>query len=78
MLTKKVIQNFIYGRAGSSKSLTSTGKELYSYNLLIARNDGAVTLANYTNSGTFISQTTSKHVGYVRPYASKIVDPSEF
>ena len=69
MSNSKVIQNFIYGRSGSSKSLISTGKELYSYNLLIARNDGAVTLANYTSSGTYISQTTSKHVGMVKQVA---------
>ena len=63
---------------GESNVRTSNGNlsvrngKLYSYNLMIAEhnNDGNTIIWDYTASGEYYSQTTSKHVGLARRYAS--------
>ena len=56
-------------------TLYSDGK-VYSYDLLIAEIiDGVHTLYNHTaKGGSYHSQTTSCHVGVLKPYSLKVVN----
>ena len=69
MTNSQVIEAFLKRRHGLSGNtvLKSTGNNLFSYNLEIARwhPKGVMTVLN-TASGEYKSQTTSKHVGYIR------------
>lgn len=65
MKNHEVIEAFIAGRKGanSRKNLRSDGYRLWSYNLCIAvRRGPEMAVGNYTVSGSYYSQTTSKHV----------------
>ncbi len=74
----QVIKAFLDGREAHSLSLTSTFYPqmgtlaprgfLRSYNQLIARYDEGCgfLVFDFTSSGEYISQTTSKHVGMVK------------
>jgi hypothetical protein len=69
MTKKDVINAWAQGQASkrARSSLSTDGRDLYSYDLKIATrgNDGQLNVYNYTSSGKFISQTTSIHVGMV-------------
>jgi len=60
-----------------SMSLTTDGKNLYSYNLLIGKTIlGKKMAIDYTKTGgKYHSQMTSNHVGLAKRYANKIVNP---
>ena len=79
---QKVIEQWKKGKKGKSNSMSTDGKKLYSYNLLIGYvgEDGYKYVYNYTAKtdygcfghpikGEFISRTTSKHVGLARRIA---------
>jgi len=59
-----------------SESFWTDGTYLYSYALKIGvRELGYCALYEYTAHGTFVSCTTSCHVGIARPYADLVVLP---
>jgi len=60
MKNEDVVRAWIVGRVAATKSLTTNGKKLWSYQLCIADGD---TIYDYTASGEFRSATTSQHVG---------------
>ena len=77
----QVLKAFENGRAGSSKNgaFSTDGTTLYSYGLPIAVHRGCVVVGDYTASGTYYSQTTSKHVGYARGIPGAVlVSPEVF
>ena len=76
MNNSQVLKAFFNGRAGSSKNgaFSTDGNSLYSYRLRIATHMGAeIAVGDYTASGSYYSQTTSKHVGYARSLPSAVV-----
>jgi hypothetical protein len=76
MNNSQVLKAFAAGRAGSSSNgaFSTDGKSLYSYRLRIATHMGAeIAVGDYTASGSYYSQTTSKHVGYARSLPSATV-----
>ena len=76
MTNQKVIENWTQGKQGKSLHMKTDGKSLFSYNMKIGE-----TLTNGKKYGLnvqspfFYSMTTSGHVGIVRYYADKMVDP---
>lgn len=76
MNNRQVLNAFYAGRAGSSKNgaFSTDGNTLYSYGLRIATHMGAeIAVGDYTASGSYYSQTTSKHVGYARSLPGAVV-----
>lgn len=82
MKNEDVIKAWHEGKKAETDHLSTDGKKLYSYGLLIGirGEDGHLCVYNYTaHSDTdwkgdrvephFISNTTSKHVSLARPYA---------
>ena len=62
----------------SRTNLTTDGKNLYSYRLLIGftGGDGKKILYLYqAPTGNFVSTTTSKHIGQAKGYADKEIVP---
>lgn len=62
-----------------NNSFSTNGIDLYSYQQLIGTTStcGAKILYNYTsNAGCFISNTTSTHVGYAKPFSDEMVHPN--
>lgn len=61
----------------SNKTYSTDGSTLYSYDLPvgITTYDGIKVLYDYTSTGTFISTTTSTHVGLAESYAHKKLNP---
>ena len=76
MTNEKVIENWKQGKQGKSLHMETDGKSLFSYEMKIGQ-----TLVNGEKQGLnvqrpyFYSQTTSKHVGIVRRYAHKMINP---
>ena len=69
MKNESVIKAFLNNQYAQTKTLRSTGINLYSYNLRIGMTDdaGKKHVFNYTTpGGDFISHTTSKHIGLAR------------
>lgn len=66
MKHQQVIQAWLAGRAAEGNSMSTDGRLLFSYSLLIARygySDDRPVVLNYTvDGGNFISATTSKQV----------------
>lgn len=64
---------WVCGKSASTRHLSTDGKNLWSYNLLIAVRDAyGMSVYDYTRSGgRFISMTTSKHVGLAFRSAGK-------
>ena len=76
MNNRQVLNAFAAGRAGSSSNgaFSTDGNSLYSYRLRIATHMGSeIAVGDYTASGSYYSQTTSKHVGYARSLPSAVV-----
>lgn len=72
MNNKDVVKSWMRGVRAAAGNLSTNGTELYSYNLLIAtRNPYGMTVFDYTASGSFVSMTTSKHVGLALRAAGK-------
>jgi hypothetical protein len=76
MTNQEVTQNWINGKIGESLHMSTDGKSVFSYEMKIGQ-----TLINGEKQGLnvqkpfFYSQTTSKHVGLVKRYADKMVNP---
>jgi hypothetical protein len=67
-----VAKSWVRGERAAAGHFSTDGTDLFSYNLRIAtRNSYGMTVFNYTASGSFISVTTSKHVGYALRAAGK-------
>jgi len=82
MNNSQVLKAFYACRAGSSSNgaFSTDGNSLYSYRLRIATHTGnEIIVGDYTASGTYYSQTTSKHVGYARGLRSaRVISATEF
>lgn len=64
MTNRDVVMSWLNGKSAQVTSLRSDGTSLYSYNTKIAERDPyLIKVFDYTASGSFISVTTSKHVG---------------
>ena len=65
MTNREVAAAWWNGRKASAKHLRTDGRNLWSYNLLIAtvKNGNRVVFDYTSRSGHFYSVTTSKHVG---------------
>jgi len=76
MTNESVVKCWIDGKIGQSWTMETDGKSLFSYCMKIGQ-----TLINGEKQGLnvqkpfFYSQTTSKHVGLVKRYADKMVNP---
>ena len=76
MTNEKVAEQWMKGNHGKSLHMATDGLSLFSYEMKIGQ-----TLVNGEKQGLnvqspyFYSQTTSKHVGLVRCYADKMVNP---
>ena len=75
MRNDQVAKSWANGEPDTSTSngnLSTRNGKLYSYNLMIAEHDddGDTIIWDYTASGEYYSQTTSKHVGLACRYAS--------
>jgi len=67
MTNQQVLDAWLAGREAQSNNLQTNGRELYSYDLVIARygwSDDQPIVYNYRSKGGghFMSNTTSKHV----------------
>jgi hypothetical protein len=79
----EVIEAWVRGEKACSHNgnLRSDGISLYSYNLRIGyrAKSGATVAADYTSpGGSFLSMTTSCHVGKVRRRADHVMHPTVF
>jgi hypothetical protein len=64
MKNRDVVMSWLNGERAQINNLRSDGNSLFSYNLKIGERDPySVRVYDYTASGSFISVTTSKHVG---------------
>ena len=75
MKNETIAMAWVDGETAKSKNLTTDGTKLWSYNLLIGEKDdwGNPVIWNYTKQGgNFVSQTTSKHVGWAVTAASRL------
>ena len=76
MTNQKVVENWKLGKLGKSLHMSTDGNSLFSYEMKIGQ-----TLTSGQKQGLnaqrpfFYSRTTSKHVGIVRRYADKMIDP---
>lgn len=77
MTNKNVAIGWINNKPTAAKNYMTDGQNLYSYGLLIGVTEGSQKVVyNYTNTGNFISSTTSRHVGLVKANPSVILrDP---
>ena len=76
MTNESVVKYWIDGKIGHSLNMDTDGNSLFSYQMKIGQ-----TLTNGEKQGLnvqkpfFYSQTTSKHVGLVKRYADKMIEP---
>ena len=75
MTNKQVVQSFIRGRRGRAGHIRTDGQDLFSYDLKIGETRGGQKIVfNYTRSGHFESQTTSKHVRLAEQCGAKLIE----
>lgn len=69
-------------RSGHSLNMRIEGNLLYSYRLPIAlRGPAGIIVGDYTASArprSFVSRTTSNHIGYIRKFSNRMVHPIIF
>ena len=76
MTNEKVVESWTQGKQGKSLHMETNGKSLFSYQMKVGQ-----TLVNGEKQGLnvqspyFYSRTTSHHVGIVRRYAHKMINP---
>ncbi len=78
MKNEDVAYAWAHGRKASAANLSTDGRNLYSYNLLIGYTNGVgdSVARDYTASGGgFYSVTTSTHVGHAKRYADRVEAP---
>jgi hypothetical protein len=76
MKNESVIKAFLNNQGAQTKTLRSSGNNLYSYNLRIGTTDdsGQKYVFNYTApGGDFRSHTTSKHIGLARENGCTVI-----
>ena len=77
-----VIHSWKAGEAAvnGKRTLSTDGESVYSYDLKIGHRikSGVAVLGNYTASGKYYSQTTSRHVGRARAVADLVWMPVLF
>ena len=75
-----VIEKFIVEKEANTKSLSSNGMTLWSYNKIIGFHlNGQVYAIDYTRTGRYLSQTTSTHVNMLKRQSGvKVVSPQEW
>lgn len=72
MKNSDVARSWVRGERAAAGNFSTDGTDLFSYNLRIAtRSPYGMTVFDYTASGSFISVTTSKHVGLALRAAGK-------
>ena len=78
MRNDEVIEAWIAGKSGQSGSMSTDGKNLFSYRLLIGEGSGSVIYNHTASGGSYYSQTTSTHVNLTKGLATsaKIINPS--
>lgn len=75
MTNAEVVKAWWWGREAKSGHLSTDGQSLWSYNLKIGgMKEGEKVAYNFRSSGSFVSVTTSKHVGLAARWA-KVVTP---
>ena len=75
MTNKKAVQSFIRGIHAQAGRIWTDGENLFSYGLKIGETRGVQKVVfNYTRSGHFKSQTTSKHVRLVERCGAKLIE----
>ena len=78
MTNKQAVQSFIRGRHGRALHVYTDGQDLFSYGLKIGTTrEGQKIVFNYTRSGVFESQTTSKHVRLAERCGAKLIEVGE-
>ena len=73
---KAVVYNWLNNRNHSSLNMSTDGKDLFSYAMVIGNTSslGEKVLKDRTaKHNLFVSATTSCHVGIARPYVDKII-----
>ena len=82
MKNSDVVRAWAYGNIASTKNLTTNGRDLYSYQLLIGftSDDGERVVLDYTApGGHFFSVTTSQHVNLAKREGSRtIMNPTVY
>ena len=72
---KQVAESFINGQHSQSGHLWTDGQNLFSYGLKIGETRGTEKVVfNYTITGNFKTQTTSKHVKLVERCGAKLIE----
>lgn len=72
----RVAKAWSEGKKLKSGSMKTDGISLYSYDLLIGvTENGKKIVFNYSQSGVFKSQTTSRHVSKAKRFASRTQHP---
>ena len=67
MTNQDIATSWIASTPARKKNYWTDGQKLYSYNLLIGVTENSQKIVfNYTSSGIFKSNTTSRHVGLVK------------
>ena len=75
MTNKKAVQSFIRGIHAQAGRIWTDGENLFSYGLKIGETRGAQKVVfNYTRSGRFESQTTSRHVRLAEQCGAKLIE----
>jgi hypothetical protein len=78
MKNKQVAQSFVDGNSGRAGRLWTDGNDLFSYGLKIGETRGVQKVVfNYTRSGDFKSQTTTKHVHLAKQCGALLVEVGE-
>jgi len=83
MTNEQVVKSWINNQAGKSLHMSTDGKSLFSYEMKVGKTvyeTNGLWSADKKHglnvqSPFFYSRTTSKHVGIVRRYADKMIDP---
>ena len=83
MKNESVVESWVNGQIGQSLNMSTDGKSLFSYRMKIGethiiKEAGFLTkkkIGLNVQKPFFYSQTTSKHVGLVKRYADKMIDP---
>ena len=83
MTNEQVVKAWINNQTGKSLHMSTDGKSLFSYEMKIGETvyeSNGLWSANKKHGLNvqkpyFYSQTTSKHVGLVKRYADKMIDP---
>ncbi len=80
MKSRNVAEAWRHNQPARANNMFTDGFDIFSYGLKVGyTNDQSQKVAfDYTTTGgAFRSMTTSKHVGYVKQYADKVIKPEK-